>query len=216
MTKRLMTMCLGLVLFGATAARADSESESRPRYAYSPLTYAPYSHPFDREISAWAESSWRWLFSIPAAQNPMLHPSGGFCGVNQSGPVYFLAPVADPGGVASFTEACSIPEGKPILVNLSGVLNDFPCPDPTFKPAVGQTLYEFLLAGAQGGPNGINSLSLTVDGAAIGHIFDYRVTSDDLFTFKGDPSLATTLDGCVTGTRQPAVSDTLSSSMGRM
>jgi hypothetical protein len=35
----------------------------------------------------------------------------------------------------------------------------------------------------------------------------YRFASQDLFNIKGDPSLATTLDGCVTGGQQPAVTD---------
>ena len=174
----------------------------------NPQAFDPHSLPFGTSMERWAEKLWDWVYSIPTAQNPLLDTTGVDCAVGQpDGPVWYLPPVLDPGGVASFTRTCTIPHGRALLMLNSGVLNDFPCPDPTFKPADGQTLYEFLLAGAQGGPDSLNGLSLLVDGTKLAHIFDYRETSDDLFTIKGDPSLATSLDGCVTGSSQPAVSD---------
>lgn len=112
-----------------------------------------------------------------------------------------------PAGVASFTRTCTIPSGKALLMLNSGLVNDFPCPDPNFKPADGQTLYEFLLAGAQGSLDTLTTQSLFVDGVKLAHIFDYRETSDDLLSIQEDLSLQTVLDGCITGSKQPAVSD---------
>ena len=183
-------------------------TDSQGRSSLNPQAFDPHSRPFGTSMERWAEKLWDWVYSIPTAQNPLLDTTGVDCAVGQpDGPVWYLPPVIDPGGVASFTRTCTIPHGRALLMLNSGVLNDFPCPDPTFKPADGQTLYEFLLAGAQGGPDSLNGLSLLVDGTKLAHIFDYRETSDDLFTIKGDPSLATSLDGCVTGSTQPAVSD---------
>jgi hypothetical protein len=159
-------------------------------------------------MERWSERIWQWIYSVPAAQNPMLDTTGVDCAVAQpDGHVWYLPPVVDPGGTASFTRSCTIPPGRALLMLNSGVLNDFPCPDPNFKPADGQTLYEFLLAGAQGGPNSLTAQSLLVDGVKLAHIFDYRETSDDLFSIEGDTSLRTVLDGCITGSDQPAVSD---------
>ncbi len=188
------------------AAGADvAQSPDRPRNAQA---FEPHSQPFGASLERWSERLWQWVYSIPAAQNPMLDTTGVDCGVQQpDGPVWYLPPVVDPGGTASFTRTCTVPRGRALLLLTSGVLNDFPCPDPTFQPADGQTLYEFLLAGAEGGPNSITAQSLSVDGVTLKHIFDYRETSDDLFDVTGNLSLQTSLDGCITGSRQPAVSD---------
>jgi hypothetical protein len=196
----------------AISAAADraAVAEGRDRHSENAQAFDPHSRPFGTSMERWAERLWDWVYSIPTAQNPLLDTTGVDCAVNQpDGPVWYLPPVIDPGGVASFTRTCTIPHGRALLMLNSGVLNDFPCPDPTFKPADGQTLFELLLAGAQGGPNSLNGYSLLVDGTKVLHIFDYRETSDDLFTIKGDPSLATSLDGCVTGSNQPAVSDAM-------
>jgi hypothetical protein len=180
-------------------------SDGRARNA---LAFEPHSFPFGTSMQRWSERLWQYVYSVPTAQNPMFDSTGVDCAVEQpKGPVWFLPPVVDPGGTASFTRTCTIPHDKALLMLTSGVLNDFPCPDPNFKPADGQTLYEFLLAGAQGGPNSITAQSLSVDGVVLKHIFDYRETSRDLFSISGDLTLQTALDGCITGSPQPAVSD---------
>jgi hypothetical protein len=179
--------------------------DARPRNAQA---FEPHSFPFGTSMQRWSERLWQYVYSVPAAKNPLLDTTGVDCAVQQpTGPVWYLPPVVDPGGTASFTRTCTIPHDKALLLLTSGVLNDFPCPDPTFKPADGQTLYEFLLAGAQGGPNSITAQSLSVDGVVLKHIFDYRETSDDLWNVDGDLTLQTSLDGCITGSPQPAVSD---------
>jgi hypothetical protein len=217
--------CLGFLTLAACGSGATSDAsspqsgqtngmpsradvlggESRPRNAQA---FEPHSTPFGTSMERWSEKLWRWVYSIPSAENPLLDTTGVDCAVQQpDGPVWYLPPVIDPGGTASFTRSCTLPHDRALLLIMSGVVNDFPCPDPTFKPADGQTLYEFLLAGAQGGPNSITVQSLSVDGVVLKHIFDYRETSDDLFHVDGDLSLQTTLDGCITGSPQPAVSD---------
>ncbi|MEJ7604365.1 MAG: hypothetical protein WKG01_41275, partial [Kofleriaceae bacterium] len=46
-----------------------------------------------------------------------------------------------------------------------------------------------------------------IDGASQPDMLDYRYTSSNLFSIKGDPSLQPVLDGCITGHHQPAVTD---------
>jgi hypothetical protein len=209
---------VGLAACGSGADSAQSEAQSPPsnnatlavssdEWTNSPA-FGPHSKPFGTSIERWSERLWQWVYSVPTPQNPLLDTTGANCGAQQpGGPVWYLPPVLDPGGTASFTRVCTIPRGKALLMLTSGVLNDFPCPDPTFQPADGQTLFEFLLAGAQGGPNSVSAQSLSIDGVPLKHLFDYRATSDDLFNIVGDPSLQTSLDSCITGYAQPAVSD---------
>ncbi|MEO8201374.1 MAG: hypothetical protein ABI679_12685, partial [Gemmatimonadota bacterium] len=65
---------------------------------------------------------------------------------------------------------------------------------------------EFLRSGAQAVENTVTSLSLSVDGQSVREPFQFRTTTP-LFNFTGDPSLRTSIDGCITGTSQPAVAD---------
>jgi len=200
---------------GAGSASAHGMMNGGPTYRggadgapRNPQAFEPHSRPFGTSMERWSERLWDWVYSIPSSENPLLDLTGVDCAVQQpDGPVWYLPPVLDPGGTATFTRSCTVPHNKALLLLTSGVLNDFPCPDPTFAPADGQTLYEFLLAGAQGGPDSITAQSLILDGVKLAHIFDYRETSDDLFDVNGDLSLQTTLDGCITGSPQPAVSD---------
>ncbi|HEX4460988.1 MAG TPA: hypothetical protein VIA18_23570, partial [Polyangia bacterium] len=87
--------------------------------------------------------------------------------------------------------------------------NDYPCPDPTFKPAPGQSLFDFLSAGITAINDDITVLDVTLDGVAIQDPLRYRYTSKRLFYFIGDKSLTATFDSCATGMLQPTVADDL-------
>jgi hypothetical protein len=204
-------LCLFLVAAGcageprlgldtATVARHDGDNPN-------PVLFERDARPFGASLETWSERLWDWVYKIPAATNPLLDTTGADCAVNQRGPVWYLPSVIVSGGVASFTRRCTVPHERALLVNLSGVVNDFPCPDPTFKPAPGQSLYDFLASGAKPIVDTVNSLDVSLDGAALVDMLAYRVTSDDLFSVDGDVSLQTSLDGCITGSPQPAVSD---------
>jgi hypothetical protein len=149
----------------------------------------------------WTAKWWQWALSVPAASNPIFDNTGASCGVQQSGPVWYLAGTA--GGAV--TRSCTIPAGKTILFPIVNTENDYPCPDPNFKPAPGQSLQDFLTQGARAVIDGTNELVVQVDGVSLHNLFSYRATSA-LFTFTGDPSLMG-YDPCITGTPQPAVSD---------
>ena len=185
----------------ASVAR-QAESESAGSFAFPPL-----ARPYGTSMVEWSQRWWQYIYAIPAAQNPMLSPTGGDCTLDQTGRVWMMSSVIDPGGTASFTRSCALPQGEALLFNLSGVLNDYPCPDPSFQPAPGQSLYAFLAEGARSIVDGVDFLSLTLDGTALPHPFDYRFTSPALFDITGDPSLTPVFDGCITGSPQPAVAD---------
>src|SRR5262245_26381216 len=52
-----------------------------------PITARPYG----QDLQFWAEEWWRWVYSVPAENNPFLHP-GMDSNQNQTGPVFFLVP----------------------------------------------------------------------------------------------------------------------------
>jgi hypothetical protein len=105
------------------------------------------------------------------------------------------------------SRSCTIPRHKAVLVSMASILNDFPCPDPNFRPAPGQSLYDFLVEGAMAFIDTVDFIEVSIDGVPQRDMLDYRSTSEDLFHFKGDPSLQPVLDGCITGRRQPGVVD---------
>ncbi len=148
----------------------------------------------------WIPEWWRYIYSQPASQNPELVPSAD-CSVGQTGPVFFI-----PGEQQDvYTRSCSIPARTPVLWAIWSLFNDYPCPDPSFQPAPGQSLEDFLAQGAQAFDDAVTNLAASIDGTPI-DVSRYRYTTG-LVTFTGDPSLTSTLDSCVTGTQQVGVAD---------
>jgi len=156
---------------------------------------------FGRSITSWTEAWWRWLSEVSADRNPELDPDAD-CGTDQHDPVFFLPPLQ----ASSFQRQCRVGLGKPVLIGVQAVLNSYPCPDPTFEPAPGQTLEEFLREGAIAYNNLYSDITATIDGHAV-ELASHRHTTG-LFTNTVHPSLLSHIpDPCLTGTPQPAVGD---------
>lgn len=145
------------------------------------------------------ERWWQWLESIPYGVGPSADPSGANCGINQEGSVWFLA--APVGG--TFNRACTVPAGKAILSPLFVVIDDYPCPDPTFGPAPGQSLEGFLQADiTQFVDDPHASTTATLDSTPL-HV---RHVKTSLFAFTAAASNVQG-DSCITGSPQLGVSD---------
>ncbi len=196
----LLVGVLAVMLLAGGRVRAQSSRPNNPNAAIFPVE----SHPLGFSLETWAENWWRWVLSIPAAQNPFLSLNSD-CSAGQGGPVFYLPPF--PPGSKNLTRSCTVEHGQAVAVALSSVLNDFPCPDPTFHPAPGQSLFDFLLAGAVAGNGDIAEIDVTLDGEPLSGILDYHFASHDLFFFKGDLTLQPVVDSCITGDFQPAVMD---------
>jgi len=177
----------------ASAASAIAQDDCNDR---NPALFAPDSHPFGRSMEDWAEAWWRWSFSIPLSLNPN-DTATADPGENQHGPVFFLATPPIDG------RTFNVPRHKAIGVLLSSVLNDYPCPDPAFQPAPGQTLFEFLSLG-EAQADTVAEIESSLDGVALTDLTSYHVTSHKLMHITGDLSLQV-LDPCITGSPQPAV-----------
>ena len=202
----LSELLIGGPVIGAQLARLDPEAESFEGGGGSPnpALFPPQSHPHGFSLETWSENWWRWVLSIPSAQNPFLSVTSD-CSAGQGGPVFYVPPF--PVGSKNLTRSCVVEQGKAVAITLSSVLNDYPCPDPTFQPAPGQSLFDFLLAGAVAGNGDIAQIDVTLDGEPLNDILTYHFASHDLMFFKGDLSLQSTVDACITGAFQPAVVD---------
>ena len=209
-----------VLLLTATTARAQS------------FVAPPESLPGGLSYQQWSAEWWKWVEAIPSSMNPIFDKTGVDCGLNQSGPVWFLAGTAG----TSVTRNCTVPAGKMILFPIINFLNDYPCyvlgtppsfrppflKDPNFQPGPGQSLEQFLTIGY--GPHGqvpqidgarqaidhVTALSAALDGTPISGLSlppgdsGYRATSP-LFEFNGDTSLLQ-FDPCV-GPGHKGVSD---------
>jgi hypothetical protein len=192
---------------GEMAQPESSQQVADLNETNGPALFEPDASPYGTSMERWGELIWKWIYRQPATSNPLLDQTGASCGVDQEGPVWFLASVIPNGPLFEAERSCTIPHQRALLVQTSAFLNDFPCPDPTFQPAPGQSLYDFLIGPAKAFIDTVYFLEVTIDGVPQPEMLRYRFTSTNLFNIKGDPSLATTLDGCVTGGHQPAVAD---------
>lgn len=212
MTKQRVLLFGAALVFSLVTVRQASgasiahglEVEDTDQPNPNPALFPKESHPYGSSMETWAENWWRWVMSVPAAQNPFFSSTSD-CSAGQSGPVFFVPP--SPVGSKNIVRNCTVEHGKAIGLSESTVLNDFPCPDPTFVPAPGQSLFDFLLAGAVAANGDIAEIDTTLDGEPLTDLLGDHFASHDLFYFKGDLSLQTTLDSCITGQFQPAVVD---------
>jgi len=201
----LFTLCLvsGCNGTDSPAALEPALAEKHDGDNPNPALLEKDARPFGASMETWAERWWTWVMSTPFATNPNLDPNAD-CGTNQHGPMFFLPHLLT--GASTVPRTCIVPGEKPIAVTVASVMNDYPCPDPTFQPAPGQSLFDFLLGGAKEGQDHVASIEATLDGEPLQDVMSYRVASDDLFQFTGDASMEA-FDSCITGSRQPAVVD---------
>ena len=142
MTKKRCAALLSCFAMTANAAQPWSINDW-----LNPMLYPKNSRPFEKSITSWGELNWQWIYAQPLAHNPLLDATGADCAVVQSGPVWQLAPIAAPRS-GTITRACVIARGKAILLNVDSVSDEWPCPDASFGPRAGQSLYDFLIADA--------------------------------------------------------------------
>jgi hypothetical protein len=183
---------------------ATADGDSNPNREL----YPAQARPFGRSMATWAEKASRWIYGTPYDRSPLFDDTSANCAVNQRGPVWYVARIAGP-PVFEGTRHCSIPRGRSILLYVGAVVATYPCAsDPSYGPAPGQSLYDFLAADAGAAMDTVDLLEVAIDSRSMSRVLeDYRYVSPDLFTIRGDLSLAERLDPCITGGRQRAVVD---------
>jgi hypothetical protein len=205
----LLVAAAGLAQAGTAGDRAAPQAVQAARVAQSART-APAAQADrwrDSDNARWRGENladlaarWtRWLTSMPAGVHPFGgDESGANCGINQEGPVWFLAAPL----VAAYTGHCIVPAGKAIAMPVFSYLNDYPCPDASFQPPPGQSLETFLgeFAAMLSDATSLKAASLN------GRSLPVRRVASRLFGFTGAASLQT-FDACITGSPQLGLID---------
>lgn len=210
----LVQLCLGLGSLlgcGGPADLADLPGDATPGVQQAALVHSPVIPVNERVYglsqATWSARFWQQLLPYPAAINPILDQTGTYGGVGQYGPVWFLSGPVIEAGSATVVKRYTVPADKTIFVPILNYLNDYPCPDPGFKPAPGQSLEDFLQEGAKGLIDLVTDVSAKVDGVPVQDIVRHRQLTD-LLLFRADISLRDAgFDACITGRVQPGVND---------
>jgi hypothetical protein len=186
----------GALAIGAVAGVARAQGPATPGVA------PPQSNPYGSSYGEWAARWSQWVYSFTANTFPPNQSGPVDLSAGQSGQVWFLAGTVGGGPV---TRTGTIPSGTALFFPILNYINDYPCPDPNFQPAPGQSLEDFLTQGAEAVIAATTELEVVIDGHPLEDPFDYRATSR-LYTFTADPSLIA-FDPCVTGSEQYGVTD---------
>jgi len=121
-----------------------------------------YNHTYNDWTSKW----WQWALSIPRDTNPQNDPDGKNCGINQEGPVWFLA-----GTTGGFVKRdCVIPSDRAILFPIINTECSF-MEYPNLRTA------EDLRQCANSQIDTVNNLFASIDKIEIKDLKKYRVTS---------------------------------------
>ena len=197
-------LCISTIVFLAFIAPTTFADNNHS--AGGPHVLSINSKPFGQSYKEWAIDFSRWSYSIPYSINPVFNGAVTNCTLPQYGMVWFVA-------TGSPNATCEVPNGKAIFVHMGAYVDTYPCPDPNFKPAKGQSLEAFLTADAKAAiDNYISTLvypnELYIDGKPVvdNTMLPKLRLSTGLFTFTGDLSLQA-VDSCVTGKQQKAVAD---------
>ena len=194
---------------GSSPAPQTASEELRHRDDDSnpnPMLFPKDARPYGRSIERWSELLWSYIYSIPVDQNPFFDTTGEHCAVDQDGPVWFLPAVPGSHLGTNISRSCTIPRERAIMLQMSSALNDYPCPDPNFHPAPGQSLYDFLISAISPLFDGETGFVVTLDGVNIQDPLGYRFTSDDVFRFSPDLSMVA-FDSCITQKHMLGVTD---------
>jgi len=132
--------------------------------------FPPNSPVYGKEYGEWSAAWWQWILAIPAANSPVNDPTGANCGVNQSGPVWFLAGTT--GGDA--TRACTVPSSRAVMFP---IING-ECSQAEGNGTTAQQLRRCAINQMRGAV-----VSAIVDHVPLQNLSQYEVTSP-LYTFN--------------------------------
>lgn len=180
----------------------SDETLSEVRSNADSMVFPPSAFPYGKSYTDWTVLWIQKFLSFDCSNNPYSNPENTM--FQKEGPVWFLA--GSPIERRSVNVKLKVPRGKAILFPLINYVNGYPCPVRSFEPAPGQRLEDFLREGSLKALAGVRGLSVDIDGIPVTNPFDYLFTSR-MFSFTGNPELATCFDICVTGQPQKAVSN---------
>lgn len=129
----------------------------------------------------WSAAWWKYVFAIPAANNPTNDITGQFCDIKQSGPVRLLAGLNSGEAVE---RNCTVPSGKAIFFPIINVECSTVEPEPFSCSNEAECR---ACAGAFADAIGISTLKASIDGINVHALSGYRVQSPFFnFTLSGN------------------------------
>lgn len=167
MKRTLFALLFALALVGALliAMPMTGSAAGNP----NPTVLPPNSHPFGLTYAQWAVKWWQWVLAQPIPTNPNLDLTGQYCGIGQSGPVWFLAGTF--GQTADRT--CKVPAGKALFFPVANwAYIGFPW-DPSDTALVAQQ-------NCKAGIDGLKDYGALVDGVQIRNLSLYRLYHGEL------------------------------------
>jgi hypothetical protein len=177
------------------AARADTN----PNPGVIPITQSPHGMTYGQWGAAW----WQYVYSIPAANNPLFDETGANCAVGQAqSKVFFLVGVINVTGTA--TRNCTVPAGAMLFFPILNYENDNFCPPINPPLSVAE-----LQAGAKQVEDSVTALETDVDGVHLSNLFSYRAASPGAFSINFPDNNLFQFFGCniPKGTYSPFVAD---------
>src|SRR4051812_26506393 len=107
---RLISLLGLLPLLSAAPAVAATATE--PAANANSVVMPPDSQVHGKTYGDWSASWWQYVASVPQATNPLFDQTGADCGVQQSGPVFYLGGVYGPQGTVNVHRTqCHVPAG---------------------------------------------------------------------------------------------------------
>jgi hypothetical protein len=146
----------------------NSSQSAQAQNSVSPnaLVFPVDSKPYGKSYADWSAIWWQWLLSIPKDKSPAGDSTGGNCGTNQQGPIWFLAGTF--GGAAERT--CTIPSGKAIMFS---ALNS----ECSYAEYPDEKTESDLLECAKTFQDQTTSAQVTINGTAIENLDKFRIQS---------------------------------------
>jgi len=161
LSRALRILCLTSIAGAAGADPAD-------------LTLTPGNLVAGQYLAWYAQDWWQWAFSMPTDQSPIRDDNGRLCGVNQGGPVWYLA-----GGFGSarIRRACVVPAGRFIFFPIINTV-------VTTMPGQTRTCEEVRAEATQNNDRYVH-LMVEVDGVRIPDLKRTRIAPETCFDLAG-------------------------------
>jgi len=164
-------LLLGGLLLAGCGGELGNLGQADPQ---NPGVFPPSSAPYGKAYGEWVAAWWQWAMAIPASRNPLVDPTGAYAGVNQSGPVWFLAATSGGGTVE---RTCAVPGGEGILVPIMPWLAAIPL-DGTTDGEIRRS--------NRGMVDRVTEVEATVDGVPLNGVWNYRFPSP-FFQYTAPP-----------------------------
>ena len=197
--RRLRTVTV-LAVVGALAVPAGAAAAAGQ--SRDPRVVPPFGKVYDRLSVAW----WQYVLAQPAVSNPLLDETGAGCGVNQSGPVFFLVGASGTGQVTR--NRCTVRTGRLLFFPLVNAFDVHTPGDGLDTPELVWNDLQVTLAFR------VDTLRASVDGAPVGNLnpatSPYRACAGPIAGCARPFSLTLpdgNLFGLPAGTYAPAVAD---------